>query len=228
MDRRCQNTQIVAVDLQEMSPISPAVQTLQGDITSQATVDSLKSMLFDGRADLVVMDGAPDVLHIHDFDEHIQHALIFAALNFAVCVLNPEGAFVAKLFRGPKVENVYSALFAFFSSVSCCKPRASRVSSPEVFVVAQGFKPHPSLPENPVLEPLWRCKLEKIAPCVKGITDRVPYYLCGVDAFDSDRNYEVEDDHLVLLPVQPPINAAYEDAIRRKQGKKKEEGGNVG
>eukprot|EP00397_Hematodinium_sp_SG-2012_P053623 GEMP01064154.1.p1 GENE.GEMP01064154.1~~GEMP01064154.1.p1 ORF type:complete len:278 (+),score=58.70 GEMP01064154.1:141-974(+) len=215
MAKQCPvDTQIVAVDLQEMAPISPAIHTLQGDITAQGTVNRLKDMLCGDLAQLVVMDGAPDVLQIHDFDEYIQHQLVYASLNFAVCVLETGGAFVAKLFRGPKVEEVYSALFAFFSTVSCCKPRASRVSSPEVFVVAQGFRRHPTMP-NPVLEPLWRNKLRALS---RQEYPAVPYYVCGTNALDSDRNYHVEENHEVLSPIQPPIKAAYEDAVRRKRG----------
>jgi len=165
-------------------------------------------------AQLVVMDGAPDVRQIHDSDEYIQHTLVYASLNFTLCVLEPGGTFVAKLFRGPRVQEVYASLFAFFTTVSCCKPRASRVSSPEVFVVAQNFQPHPRMP-HPVLDPLWRKTLKNfmVENCPP-----VPYYQCGEDTWDSDRSYDVDEDHVVLPPVHPPIHAPYEEGVLQKRG----------
>ncbi|CAD7930988.1 unnamed protein product [Amoebophrya sp. A25] len=91
-------------------------------------------------ADLVVMDGAPDVSLIHDFDEYIQHLLIGSSLKVCRRILRPGGNFIAKLFRGPQTEKeVLSVMRKMFGNVYVCKPRASRVSSPECFVVGKGF-----------------------------------------------------------------------------------------
>ena len=38
----------------------------------------------------MVMDGAPDVRHIHDWDEHIQHELVYMALNVAILTLKED------------------------------------------------------------------------------------------------------------------------------------------
>ena len=51
---------IIAVDLQPMAPI-PGVFTLQGDITSLSTAQTIISHFQGNRAELVVCDGAPDV-----------------------------------------------------------------------------------------------------------------------------------------------------------------------
>ena len=83
--------------------------------------------MIDGRADLVVCDGAPDVTGLHDIDEYIQVASIFfkftlhssrtplfsqaqlllAALNISTHVLRSGGTFVAKIFRGKDVSLLY-------------------------------------------------------------------------------------------------------------------------
>eukprot|EP00474_Spongospora_subterranea_P000830 CRZ01288.1 hypothetical protein [Spongospora subterranea] len=54
------NGRIVAVDLQEMSPIDGVTQ-LQGDITRRSTADAIISLFEGNLADIVVCDGAPDV-----------------------------------------------------------------------------------------------------------------------------------------------------------------------
>merc|ERR1712130_378437 len=126
---------IVAVDLQAMAPL-PGVQQLQGDITKLATANRIVEMI-DGRADLVVCDGAPDVTGLHDIDEYIQAQLLLAALNISTHVLRSGGTFVAKIFRGKDVSLLYSQLRLFFPSVTVAKPRSSRNSSIEAFVVCQ-------------------------------------------------------------------------------------------
>jgi len=126
---------IVAVDLQAMAPL-PGVQQLQGDITKLATANKIVEMI-DGRADLVVCDGAPDVTGLHDIDEYIQAQLLLAALNISTHVLRSGGTFVAKIFRGKDVSLLYSQLRLFFPSVTVAKPRSSRNSSIEAFVVCQ-------------------------------------------------------------------------------------------
>ena len=43
--------------------------------------------MIDGRADLVVCDGAPDVTGLHDIDEYIQ-------VDFSITFLKPHGLLV--------------------------------------------------------------------------------------------------------------------------------------
>lgn len=61
--------------------------------------------IFKGQqADLVVSDGAPDILGEHDFDHYIQNQLVLAALNIAARLLKVgTGCFVAKIFRGKDI-----------------------------------------------------------------------------------------------------------------------------
>lgn len=91
--------------------------------------------------DLVISDGAPDVTGLHDLDIYIQSQLLYAALNLAIGVLRPGGKFVAKIFRGRDVDLLYAQLRTVFERVSVAKPRSSRASSLEAFVVCEGFMP---------------------------------------------------------------------------------------
>ncbi|SLM34577.1 -domain-containing protein [Lasallia pustulata] len=146
-----EGVKIVAVDLQPMSPLD-GITTLKGDITHPTTIPRILQALdpetYDPNAaststthpvDLVISDGAPDVTGLHDLDIYIQSQLLFAALNLALRVLKPGGKFVAKIFRGKDVDLVYSQLKVFFKRVHCAKPRSSRASSLEAFVVCEGF-----------------------------------------------------------------------------------------
>jgi tRNA (cytidine32/guanosine34-2'-O)-methyltransferase len=150
------DVKIVSIDLQPMSPLD-GITTLRADITHPATVPLLLSALdpsYDANTpaknnqashpvDLVLSDGAPDVTGLHDLDTYIQSQLLFAALNLALCVLKPGGKFVAKIFRGRNVDVLYAQLKIFFEKVMVAKPRSSRASSVEAFIVCINFRPPP-------------------------------------------------------------------------------------
>ncbi|KAI0391741.1 FtsJ-like methyltransferase-domain-containing protein [Xylariaceae sp. FL0594] len=147
-----EDVKIVAIDLQPISPL-PGIITLRADITHPATVPLLLKALdpeYDPKTrsqqaahpvDLVLSDGAPDVTGLHDLDIYVQSRLLFAALNLALCVLKPGGKFVAKIFRGKNVDVLYAQLKIFFEQVHVAKPRSSRASSVEAFIVCLNFQP---------------------------------------------------------------------------------------
>ena len=145
-----QGVKIVAIDLQPMSPLE-GITTLKGDITHPSSIPRILQALDpetynadtpsqgNNPVDLVLSDGAPDVTGLHDLDIYIQSQLLFSALNLSLRVLKPGGKFVAKIFRGKDVDLIYAQLKCFFQSVHCAKPRSSRASSLEAFVVCEGF-----------------------------------------------------------------------------------------
>ena len=143
-----ENVKIVALDLQPMSPLE-GVTTLKADITHPTTVTRvLKALDQDWdennethRVDLVISDGAPDVTGLHDFDIYIQAQLLYSALALAMKILRKGGKFVAKIFRGKDVDLIYAQLKLVFDRVQVAKPRSSRASSIEAFVVCEGYQP---------------------------------------------------------------------------------------
>ncbi|KAL6709889.1 tRNA (uridine-2'-O-)-methyltransferase trm7 [Coniothyrium glycines] len=146
-----ENVRIVAIDLQPMSPLE-GVTTMRADITHPSTIPLMLKALdpdtYDpsnttasSPVDLVISDGAPDVTGLHDLDIYVQSQLLWAALNLALCVLKPGGKFVAKIFRGKDVDLLFAQLKIVFERVRVAKPRSSRASSIEAFVVCEGFNP---------------------------------------------------------------------------------------
>lgn len=145
-----ENVRIVAIDLQPMSPLE-GVTTMRADITHPSTIPLMlkaldpdtygSSATSSSPVDLVISDGAPDVTGLHDLDIYVQSQLLWAALNLALCVLKPGGKFVAKIFRGKDVDLLLAQLKIVFERVRVAKPRSSRASSIEAFVVCEGFCP---------------------------------------------------------------------------------------
>ncbi|XP_077028504.1 tRNA (cytidine(32)/guanosine(34)-2'-O)-methyltransferase isoform X2 [Agelaius phoeniceus] len=214
--------QVVAVDLQAMAPL-PGVLQIQGDITKASTAQEIRRHFEGHPADLVVCDGAPDVTGLHDLDEYIQAQLLLAALNITTHVLKKGGTFVAKIFRGKDVTLLYSQLRLFFPDVTCAKPRSSRNSSIEAFVVCRGYSPPegfvPSM-ENPLLEPEAGLALSGLSGPSRVI---VPFVACGdLSAFDPDRTYPLQLEpsrpYHYTPPPAPPIAPPYARACSLRRG----------
>uniref|UniRef100_A0A8C2JBH1 Putative tRNA (cytidine(32)/guanosine(34)-2'-O)-methyltransferase n=1 Tax=Cyprinus carpio TaxID=7962 RepID=A0A8C2JBH1_CYPCA len=216
---KSEEVKIVAVDLQAMAPL-PGVTQIQGDITKISTAQEIIRHFEGQSADLVVCDGAPDVTGLHDVDEYIQAQLLLAALNITTHVLKPGGNFVAKIFRGKDVTLLYSQLKIFFSSVTCAKPRSSRNSSIEAFVVCQNYSPPegyvPNM-SNPLLDHSYDVDFNQLEGPNRII---VPFLACGdLSAFDSDRTYplQVLIKYQYLPPTQPPIRPPYLQACQLRK-----------
>ena len=93
-----------------------------------------------GPADLVLSDMAANTVG-HPQTDHLRTmGLVEAGLAFAVEMLQPGGAFVAKVLAGGADSNLVAELKRHFTTVKHAKPPASRKDSSEWYVVAQGFK----------------------------------------------------------------------------------------
>lgn len=129
---------IVGVDLLDVDPLPPA-QILKMDFTDPQCPDLLIELL-GGQPDVVLSDMAPNTVGHRETDHLRIVALIELAADFAVKVLKPGGAFVAKAFQGGETAEVIGQLKHRFAKVQNIKPKASRSDSSEVFLVATGFK----------------------------------------------------------------------------------------
>ena len=129
---------VLALDLLPMEPVRGAT-ILQGDFTDPGMPAKLTEMM-GGQADLVLSDMAPNTTG-HAATDHLRIvALAEMAVAFAVDILAPGGAFVAKVFQGGAERQILDVLKRGFASVRHAKPPASRKESSELYVVAQGFR----------------------------------------------------------------------------------------
>jgi 23S rRNA (uridine2552-2'-O)-methyltransferase len=129
---------VVALDLLPMDPL-PGATVLQGDFQEPEAEAAVLAAL-DGPADLVLSDMAPNTTG-HAATDHLRiMALAELALEFALKVLAPGGAFVAKVFQGGSERSLLEALKRNFTAVRHAKPPASRKDSAELYVVATGFR----------------------------------------------------------------------------------------
>ena len=215
------DSKIVSVDLQPISPIDNVI-TIQADITHPNTVTKILDH-FDGvKADIVISDGAPDVTGLHDLDEYLQAQLVYSALQLATAVLKTGGTFVAKIFRGRDIDLMYAQLGRLFADVTCAKPRSSRGSSLESFIVCRNYTPRPGW--DPIELINQRMSTTAYFANVLGpmnISERVvaPFASCGdLSAYDSDASYpDISGSYKPLDPTQTPISPAYQNALQMKR-----------
>jgi len=129
---------VIAVDILPMAGLA-GVEVLQGDVSEQATLDRLVGML-EARADLVLSDMAPNTMGIAEVDHARSMHLVDLATEFAAQALRPGGDLLLKVFQGREFQPLVARLRADFKTVKLRKPKASRGRSPEVYVLARGYR----------------------------------------------------------------------------------------
>lgn len=122
-----------------MSPVEGAL-FVQGDFLETGMQAYLKSVL-KGPVEVVLSDMAASTTG-HTQTDHLRTvALAEAAFSFAKDVLAPGGTFVTKVFQGGTDRDLLEELKRRFAQTKHVKPAASRKESPEMYVLAFGFKP---------------------------------------------------------------------------------------
>ncbi|CAI5758312.1 unnamed protein product [Candida verbasci] len=216
-----EDSKIIAVDLQPMTPIDNVV-TLQADITHPKTLTTILHHFNGELADFICSDGAPDITGLHDLDEYIQSQLILSALQLSICLLKPGGKFIAKIFRGKDIDLLYSQLSNLFEQVICAKPKSSRSTSLEAFVVCLGYKPlpgwKPKLDLNKSTEDFFsEIITDKEFDIPEETRKMVKFISCGdINDIDSDATYN-NLDKLTLDPIQKPTAPPYKKALEMRR-----------
>jgi 23S rRNA (uridine2552-2'-O)-methyltransferase len=131
--------QVIAVDLSAIEKL-PGVAVLALDVSAENALATINAQLKGGSADVVLSDMASPATG-HRATDHLRViALVEAALDLAEDVLKPGGTFLAKVFQGGAGGELVARLKRSFAKVQHVKPKASRPESPEVYVLATGFR----------------------------------------------------------------------------------------
>lgn len=130
---------VIAVDLLELAPI-PGVNIVRGDFREETALHSLEEVLGGQKLDLVVSDMAPNISGVRSTDQARSIHLGELALDFARNHLNPQGAFLVKVFQGSGYPEFLAAMRGVFASVASRKPGASRGDSKEMYLLGKRLK----------------------------------------------------------------------------------------
>ncbi|MEC5212597.1 23S rRNA (uridine2552-2'-O)-methyltransferase [Polaromonas sp. CG_9.5] len=137
------NGRIIGLDLLPMEPIEGVV-FIQGDFREPEVLEKLEHALSTDKGlvkvDLVISDMAPNLSGIESADAARIAHLVELAVEFAQTHMKPDGSLVVKLFHGSGYDELVKLFKASFKVVKRMKPKASRPTSSETFLVGKGLK----------------------------------------------------------------------------------------
>lgn len=129
---------VIAVDMLDMEAIA-GVEFVRGDFTDEAVLNACLAALGGAQADLVISDMAPNLSGVRSTDQARSMAVAEAALDFACQVLRTGGDFLVKLFQGAGTDDYRQYLNERFQKVMVRKPKASRDSSREFYILGRRY-----------------------------------------------------------------------------------------
>lgn len=133
---------VIAIDLLPMT-VPDGVEFIQGDFNEIEIFNHLREIvekkISNGRIDLVISDMSPNISGTKSIDQPKSLHLVELALECAQKFLVKHGAFLAKVFQGSGVDALLADLRQHFKHVKLQKPRASRLRSSEIYILATEF-----------------------------------------------------------------------------------------
>lgn len=130
---------VVAMDILPMDAIL-GVEFVQGDFREESVMDQLIGMVGERGVDLLLSDMAPNMSGMNAVDQPRSMYLVELALDMATRVLKPGGSALMKTFQGAGFQELVAATRKQYDKVKLLKPDASRSRSPELYLLASGFR----------------------------------------------------------------------------------------
>lgn len=127
---------VIGIDLSPIRPIK-GITFLQGDMTKEASLEELITIIGDKKADVVLSDMSPDISGNYSVDHARSIYLGEQALITAETLLKPGGNFLYKVFSGEELHDFIQKVKDKFRTVKQFSPPASRKTSSEVYVIAK-------------------------------------------------------------------------------------------
>ena len=112
-------------------------------------MNELVEHLHGKKADLVLSDMSPNITGVINSDQARIYYLAELALEFSANWLKPDGIFLVKVFQGAGFEDYMKRMRTIFKTVLVRKPKASRDSSREVYLLGRGLKSVESIEHEP-------------------------------------------------------------------------------
>lgn len=129
---------ILGVDIVRVRAI-PDVQILQGSIDDAKIVSTILERLIQP-ADVVLSDCSPKLTGNKSLDRERQFWQATRSYHLALQLLAKNGNFVTKLFQSDEAKEFITEVQNEFQFVKSFKPKSSFQRSPEMYLVAKGFR----------------------------------------------------------------------------------------
>jgi len=129
---------VVGIDILPVEMVAGS-DLIEMDFMDDEAPKAIKAYL-NSSPNLVMSDLAANTTGHRKTDHLRTVALVEAAAEFAIDVLAPNGHFITKVFQGGAEGRLLETLKKRFKTVRHAKPKSSRAGSPEMYLVAKGFK----------------------------------------------------------------------------------------
>ena len=130
---------VIGIDILPIKPLYN-VRFVQSDITDNKTIEKIKKIMNNNKADVVLSDMSPDISGNYSVDQARSIWLCESALEVAKETLKPKGTFVCKIFEGEDTKNFIEKVKQSFYITKQFSPKASRKSSSEIYIISKSFK----------------------------------------------------------------------------------------
>jgi 23S rRNA (uridine2552-2'-O)-methyltransferase len=130
---------VIASDILPM-PAVAGVTFVEGDFRDEAVFARVLELLPERGVDVVLSDMAPNMSGVDAIDQPRAMYLAELALDMASRALKPQGGALIKVFQGAGFQELVTTSRRQFASVKLMKPDASRARSPELYLLAKGYR----------------------------------------------------------------------------------------
>ncbi len=131
---------LIAIDLEKLNIQTQApIVFLQGDIQSPAVQQQILSQLAGKKVTAIFSDMSPKLTGIHFKDAYDSFLLAELAFSMATKFLKKGGHLVFKIFVGEDFQKWQKELSQHFAKLHILKPKASRMTSKEQYVIGQSY-----------------------------------------------------------------------------------------
>jgi len=129
---------IIGIDIAYVKPIS-GVNIIQSSLESPKLVDQALGLL-EKPAQVVLSDCAPKLSGNKSLDRERQLWLAKLSFQIAIKLLDKDGCFVTKVFQSNEFRDFVLQTRKSFRLVKTYKPQSSFKRSPEMYLIAKGFR----------------------------------------------------------------------------------------
>lgn len=133
------NGRVVASDILPMPAIA-GVDFVEGDFRDETVFSRILALVPERSVDCVLSDMAPNMSGVDAIDQPRAMELSELALDLSSRVLKRDGAALIKVFQGAGFQELVAAARRQFGAVKLLKPEASRARSPELYLLAKGYR----------------------------------------------------------------------------------------
>lgn len=116
------------------------VKFIQCDLNNKIHFSNFVNYVINKKIQVITSDMSPNMSGIANIDVYKSIELVKLAIKISMKILIPGGNFVVKILQGNGFKEILHKINNLFTKVTIFKPKASHVTSREIYIIAIGKK----------------------------------------------------------------------------------------